>query len=187
LSNFPLLKIKANGATLFGSDIWKFQNQTLNGSPLKCWGGFPLILNKEGSMARTKSWAEKMAGAPAPHTSTLEKPFAGIAAGSHLFISSPLQIKALIDKIPYGQTLEFLSLRQQLAQAANATATCPASSGIFLRIVAEAAWDEIESGTPLNQVTPFWRIIAPNSPLAKKLRCGSQFIEKMRALEKENA
>lgn len=137
-------------------------------------------------MARTKSWAEKMAGAPAPHTSTLEKPFAGIAAGSHLFISSPLQIKALIDKIPYGQTLEFLSLRQQLAQAANATATCPASSGIFLRIVAEAAWDEIESGTPLNQVTPFWRIIAPNSPLAKKLRCGSQFIEKMRALEKEN-
>jgi hypothetical protein len=134
-------------------------------------------------MAHKKSWAEKMASAPTPHTSTLEKPFAGVAAGSDLFISSPMQIKAFIDKIPYGKTLEVSSMRQHFAQAANAAATCPASSGIFLRIVAEAAWDELESGTPLNQVTPFWRIIAPDSPLAKKLRCGSQFIEIMREVE----
>jgi hypothetical protein len=33
------------------------------------------------------------------------------------------------------------------------------------------------------QITPFWRVIEPKSALAKKLTCGPEFIEEMRAAE----
>jgi hypothetical protein len=54
----------------------------------------------------------------------------------------------------------------------------------FLRTVAEAAWDQIEAGTPVTQVAPFWRVVDPASPLAKKLRAGSEWITQQRAAER---
>jgi hypothetical protein len=49
--------------------------------------------------------------------------------------------------------------------------------------VAEAAWDEIEGGKAASDVVPFWRVVDPKSPLAKKLRAGSQWIEQQRLAE----
>ena len=71
-----------------------------------------------------------------------------------------------------------------LAKLHGADATCPVSTAIFLRIVAEAAWDEIESGVPVSEVAPFWRVVDPKSPLAKKLRSGGAWIEQQRAAER---
>jgi hypothetical protein len=51
--------------------------------------------------------------------------------------------------------------------------------------VAEAAWDEIEAGAPISEVAPFWRVVDPKSPLAKKLRAGSTWIEQQRLAERE--
>jgi hypothetical protein len=34
-----------------------------------------------------------------------------------------------------------------------------------------------------DEPTPFWRVIAPDSPLARKLSCGPDFIRYRRALE----
>ncbi len=65
----------------------------------------------------------------------------------------------------------------------GADATRPVSTAIFLRTVAKAAWDEIESGKSAAEVTPFWRVVDPKSPLAKKLRAGSQWIEQQRLAE----
>jgi hypothetical protein len=50
---------------------------------------------------------------------------------------------------------------------------------------AEAAWDEVESGVPTSEVAPFWRVVDPKSPLAKKLRAGGDWIEQQRAAERE--
>jgi hypothetical protein len=72
-------------------------------------------------------------------------------------------------------------MRQELAKLHGADATCPVSTAIFLRTVAEAAWDEIESGVPTSEVAPFWRVVDPKSPLAKKLRAGGAWIEQQRA------
>jgi hypothetical protein len=49
--------------------------------------------------------------------------------------------------------------------------------------VAEAAWDEICGGKATTDVAPFWRVIDPKSPLAKKLRAGVQWIEQQRLAE----
>jgi hypothetical protein len=77
-------------------------------------------------------------------------------------------------------------MRLELAKLHGADATCPVSTEIFLRTVSEAAWDEIEAGTPVTEVTPFWRVVDPKSPLAKKLRAGSGWIEQQRAAELDN-
>ena len=77
-------------------------------------------------------------------------------------------------------------MRRELAAMHGADATCPVSTAIFLRTVAEAAWDDIpESGKPVTAVAPFWRVVDPKSPLAKKLRAGSLWIEQQRAAERQ--
>jgi len=125
-----------------------------------------------------KSWDEKYRGAKPPHVTVLAKPFAGVGAGERLFIASPALLDARIRAIPEGRTCDPVALRADLAQENGAVATCPTSTAIFLRIVAERALERLEADP-----TPFWRVIAPDSPLARKLSCGPDFIRHRRALE----
>ena len=115
---------------------------------------------------------------------TLDKDFAGVPAGSRLLISSPAEVEDFLTlKLPSGSTMSIQQLRRELAALHGADATCPVSTSIFLRAVAEAAWDDIEAGRPASEVAPFWRVVDPASPLAKKLRAGSQWIEQQRLAE----
>jgi len=140
---------------------------------------------KERTMpSKPKSWKQKMAAKP-PHTVILDKDFAGVPAGAKLLISCPAEVEQYLrQQIPPGETREVQQVRRELARLQGADATCPVSTAIFLRIVAEAAWDEIESGVPVSEVAPFWRVVDPKSPLAKKLRPGGAWIEQQRAAER---
>jgi hypothetical protein len=114
----------------------------------------------------------------------LDKDFAGVPAGSRLLISSPGELEEYLRKqVPVGTTKAIQQVRRELAVLHQADATCPVSTSIFLRTVAEVAWDEIEAGTPVTEVAPFWRVVDPKSPLAKKLRAGPQWIEQQRHAE----
>ena len=137
-------------------------------------------------MPRTaKTWTDKRRAKP-PHTVTLDKDFAGIAAGSRLLISSPVELEAYLrNQVPAGTTKEIQQVRRELALLHKADATCPVSTSIFLRTVAEVAWDELESGTAITEVAPFWRVVDPKSPLAKRLRAGPHWIEQQRLAEAE--
>ena len=133
--------------------------------------------------SKKKSWAEKLLTGK-PHISILEKPFSGLPIGCKLLISSPLEIHQYIqNQIPAGSTLSPAQLRENLARLHQADATCPVSTGIFLRIVAENACDELEQGQSIHQVCPFWRVVAPDSTTAKKLRVDSKWLEAVRASE----
>ena len=126
-----------------------------------------------------------MAAKP-PHTVILDKDFAGVPAGAKLLISCPLEVAEYLKaNVPPGETREIQQLRRELAAAHGADAACPVSTSIFLRTVAEAAWEEIEAGVPVAEVAPFWRVIDPKSPLAKKLRAGGTWIEQQRAAERK--
>lgn len=140
-----------------------------------------------GKTAKGKSWRQKFDGAKQPHVVTLESAFAGVPAGARLFIASPRLIADRIATIPFGTTREPSDLRADLARAHDADATCPVSTGIFLRIVAEEALERIAAGMPVAEVTPFWRAIAPGSPLAAKLSCGDDFLRIQRAMEQPTA
>jgi hypothetical protein len=133
--------------------------------------------------SRRKTWAEKMQAKP-PHIARLDRDFAGVPAGSRLLISCPHEVEAYLRQhVPAGETRAIQQMRRDLAKLHGADAACPVSTSIFLRIVAEAAWDQIEAGTPVRDVAPFWRVVEPGSPLARKLRMGSDWIAHQRDME----
>jgi hypothetical protein len=74
-------------------------------------------------------------------------------------------------------------MRKDLANEYGAEYTCPVTSGIFLRIVSEAAHEQIVKGAPIDKVTPFWRVVDEKSALNKKLSFGSEFVPKQRKKE----
>jgi hypothetical protein len=113
----------------------------------------------------------------------LEADFAGVPAGRTLFVPTPGLLADRVLAIPEGGTLEVRTLRDALARAHDADASCPVTTALFLRIVAEAAWDDLQDGTPLEQVIPFWRVIDPASPVAARLRCGADWIRDRREAE----
>jgi hypothetical protein len=133
-------------------------------------------------MVTKKNWIEKRECGKAPHIKIIDKSFAGIPAGSKMLISSPQELDDFIRKIPKGKTIEPAAIRDSLAKKYKADATCPVSTGIFLRIVAEAALEEYAQGNSITQITPFWRVIDCSSPLGKKLSVGADQIEIIKKL-----
>ena len=49
-------------------------------------------------------------------------------------------------------------------------------TGISLRIISEAAFEEYQIDQNMDEITPFWRVVDPDSKLANKLACGIDFI-----------
>lgn len=119
-----------------------------------------------------------------PKKVVLEKNFAGVKAGQMLFVGTPQIVADYVSKIPFGETCSVIKLRNQLARRNKCDAMCPASTAIFLRIVAEYALEELENGKILSEVIPFWRVIEPTSKIAKRLPIDSQWIEDLRMSEK---
>lgn len=128
-----------------------------------------------------KSWYEKLHNGRSPVVEVLDKPFAGLPPGSKMLISTPLEVQELVQAIPYGQSRSTADIRGELAKRHGAETTCPLTTGIFLRIVAEATLADMEEGKEPG--TPFWRAIDPKSPVAKKLSCGVEFLKARRAAE----
>jgi len=132
----------------------------------------------------TTSWGDKYRAAKPAHVSVLEKPFAGLREGTRLFIASPKVIDAYLRAIPPGKTKDVAAMRAALAKKNKAEATCPTSTAIFVRIVAECALERVAAGEAVTAVPPFWRLVDPEGPLAKKLSCGPEFVAAQRAGEK---
>ena len=88
-----------------------------------------------------------------------------------------------INKIPSGDFVEIKKIRSTLAKQFDCDVTCPLTTGIFIRIVSEAAYEEYKTGKSLEHITPFWRMVNPNSKLAGKLACGIDFIAKRQTQE----
>ena len=130
-----------------------------------------------------KSWTEKL-NSPRPHqVKPAPRDMAGMKAGQIMLIPTAHMIDDFIRKLPEGQSKHPRRLRAELADQFRAEITCPITTGIFLRIVAEAAWESYQSGTPLSEVTPVWRVISPDTPTFSKLSFDNQFILDQRESE----
>ena len=134
-------------------------------------------------MAMKKTWLDKLNETKEPKLKRIDIDFADIPAGSNMFIATPKIIYKYIQEIGYGNRIDTKTLRQDLAIAHNADYTCPVTTGIFLRIVAEANYEKLQQGKTVEEITPFWRVIEPNSVLAKKLTFGQDFL--LQQIEKE--
>jgi hypothetical protein len=128
-------------------------------------------------------WRRRFRDAKPAKRVVLDTDFAGIRAGTTLFIATPGLIANYVARIPAGEVREIRRLRNELARRNDAEATCPVTTAIYLRVVAEAAWDDLQDGVPIDRVVPFWRAIEPDSPIARRLRCGADWIRAMRESE----
>jgi len=101
-----------------------------------------------------------------------------------MLIASPPIIDEYVKSLSYGKFVEPSKMRNDLAKKYKAGKTCPVTTGIFLRIVAELSYEEYQFGDDLETRAPFWRILKLNSKLAGKLACGIDFIAKRQTKEK---
>ena len=100
-----------------------------------------------------------------------------------MLVATPLEVEGYMRAVPAGETRTIQQMRDDLARAHGADLTCPMSTSIFARIAAEAALEEVQMGRTTEEITPFWRVIGPETPLAKKLSCGAAFVAERRAAE----
>lgn len=128
-------------------------------------------------------WRKRFDQAKPPKTLVLHTDFAGIKTGTILYIGSPGTIANYISRIPAGEVRSIERMRNELARRNDAQATCPVTTAIYLKVVAEVALADLAEGKSSTDVVPFWRVIDPNSKIAKKLSCDSQLIEHYRLLE----
>jgi hypothetical protein len=131
---------------------------------------------KKKSTYKRKSWQEKLHVDKKAEVKKNEFDFADIPAGSKMLIATPLIVDEYIRQIPKGHFTDIKQIRKDLAAEYKAEYTCPVTTGIFIRIVAEAAFEEYDKGKPISKITPFWRALSSKSPSAKKLSFGIKFL-----------
>ncbi|HJO70587.1 MAG TPA: hypothetical protein QF428_02530 [Flavobacteriaceae bacterium] len=128
-----------------------------------------------------KSWKDKMNINKSYVVKRLEKKFSDMKEGENMLIATPMIIDEYIKQIPKGINVNIKTLRRDLALTYNADTTCPLTTGIFIRIVSEAAYENFLNGD--RNITPFWRVVDHESKSASKLACGINFIKKRRIEE----
>ncbi|MFY0603221.1 MAG: hypothetical protein JXQ93_04680 [Flavobacteriaceae bacterium] len=130
-----------------------------------------------------KTWLEKF-NSNKPHiVKVIDKRFADMPAGTNMFIATPKIVDAYVNHIPRGVEVDIVTMRKDLAAEYDAEKTCPVTASIFLRVASEVAFEEYQKGVSLDKITPFWRVITPKMPIAKKLTCGLDFIKEQRINE----
>jgi hypothetical protein len=87
-----------------------------------------------------------------------------------MLIPKPLDVDALVRKIHQGKLATEGQIRERLARDFGADLTCPLTTGIFLRIAAEAAEEDANRGG--KDITPYWRVIKSDGSLNEKFPGG---------------
>ncbi|MEY3601865.1 MAG: hypothetical protein RL169_1109 [Armatimonadota bacterium] len=137
-------------------------------------------------MSVRKSWGEKLQQCKAPKIVILEKAWGGMLAGDKMYISSPRELDAAIRLLPSGEVMSIAELRHLLADEHGCAGTCHLTTSMFIRIAAEAAREQLDAGASPADVTPFWRVVAPGSPLAKKMLVDDVWLAERLAEEQSN-
>ena len=132
-------------------------------------------------LASMTSWKEKLNNDKSFIVKRLDKNFSDMKVGENMLIATPKIIDEYIKQIPKGININIKTLRNDLALTYNADTTCPVTTGIFLRIVSEAAYEDFLNGE--KNIAPFWRVVDHESKTATKLACGINFIKNRRSEE----
>jgi len=85
-----------------------------------------------------------------------------------LFPSAQL-LNDTIRTIPEDQSVTPKELRSELARRHAASLTCPVTTTMMLRLVAEAANESYRKDASLAEITPVWRVLDGKAPALRKL------------------
>ncbi len=128
---------------------------------------------KGPEMARArKSWHEKLENPVAGLPKVCEVPdkWVKMMGGRHILVPTPKMVDELVRTVPRRKLITVGQIRQRLAQPFGADSTCPLTTGIFLRIISEAAEEDRQAGK--KQITPYWRVVKDDGSLNPKFPGG---------------
>jgi len=134
-----------------------------------------------GSLKSRRTWREKLENQDFSKIVEIPPSMAKRLGHGTMLIPKPLDVDALIRKTRKGQLLTVAMIRDRLARDNNVDTTCPLTTGIFARIAAEAAAEDLAKGKKL--VTPYWRLIRDDGSLHEKFPGGAR--EQARRLRQE--
>lgn len=130
-----------------------------------------------------KTAREKLAVEKQLKKVVMDKAWGGIKPGQTMLVATPQIVDAYIRKIPHGATQSIPEIREALAQAHECAGTCPMSTSIFIRMVAEAALEDLADGKPVSEVSPFWRVISSQDKITQRLKIDPAWIDEQRQME----
>lgn len=121
-------------------------------------------------MRTRKSWREKMDPPNLPKVVTLSPKMRKRYNASTMLVPSPREVEAMIQAVPKRSVITVSQIRKSLAEIHDAETTCPLTTGILVRIVAEAAEEEAREGK--KGITPYWRVLKDDGSLNPKFPGG---------------
>lgn len=129
-----------------------------------------------------KSWSDRLDQGEAVIKPT-PRTVGDVVEGQSMLVPTARQVDDFIRSIPKGIEMDVRALRTALAQEHGAEVSCPVYTGYHLRTVAEAAHESLERGQPLDEITPFWRVLNENTPTTGRLSFGRDFVVGQRKAE----
>ncbi len=133
-------------------------------------------------MRTKKSWREKLADNKGlPKVAQVGGKLTKRWGDGTFVIPAPLEVDALMKRVPKGRLVTINELRVALAANHKADFACPITTGIFSWIAAHAA-AEAEAGGA-KRVTPYWRTLKAGGEVNPKYPGG--IAELRRRLEAE--
>lgn len=122
-------------------------------------------------MKSRTSWREKLEKPQEPRVVDIPPKMARFGSGTML-IPTPKLVDDLIRRVPRGKLVTVGELRRKLATEFEADVTCPLTTGIFVRIAAEAAEEDRTNGR--QRLTPYWRVIKDDGSINPKFPGGAE-------------
>lgn len=116
-------------------------------------------------------WREKLEKPQQPKLVKVPPKMVRFGKGTML-IPTPKLVDELLRRIPKGKLVTVSEIRKRLAADFAADVTCPLTTGIFVRIVAETAEEDRANGR--RRIAPYWRVVKDDGGLNPKFPGGEQ-------------
>ena len=115
-----------------------------------------------------KTWREKFENPPEGLPKVVDGPekWKKTFGGRRVLVPTPLLVDKVIRTVGKGKLITVNQIREKLAKEFNAEATCQITTGIFIRICAEVAEEDLQAGK--KRVTPYWRVLKSDGSLNPK-------------------
>jgi hypothetical protein len=89
-----------------------------------------------------------------------------------MIVPRPLDVESAMRSVRKGKLTTLTRIRAKLAKKAGADQCCPLTTGIFARLTAEAAEEDVAQGKA--RITPWWRTIRDTGQLIDKFPGGGK-------------
>ncbi|MFH1614734.1 MAG: hypothetical protein ABIG61_06595 [Planctomycetota bacterium] len=128
-------------------------------------------------MKKKTSWQEKLADSrDLPKLAKFDKKKGKNWPAGTYVIPAPMEVDAIMAKVPKGKLITINEIRQILAKKHKADFGCPITTGIFSWIAANAADEAEKEGK--KRITPYWRTLKTGGILNEKYPGGLANLKK---------